>query len=226
VTLLLLVSAAWADSWGGLRQTAEILEPREFVVRLPTGRSALGVGPSTEVFLTPFDMIVGGPRLGVEQAVGQWGPLSWSLAPSLAQKLSLRRTGLRLESFLSIEQGADRLSLVVAPDLNLMRRVTLSEEASSAWSLDRTHLPVSLVYDHQWTDTIVRVAGKVGVIDEDRAFSHGTLSASWIQRLGRLHVELGAGVLVGRPSEQTFLGTYERLLVTAYPRLDLWWQGG
>lgn len=222
--LLLLLATAQAGTWGGLRHTADTLAPGEAVIRLPTGRSAVAAGPSTEVFLTPFDLTVGGTRVGLEQGLGRWGPLSWSVAPSVAEKWSLGRTALRLESFLSWEQGADRLTLLVAPDLNLMRRTTLADEATARWSLDRTHVPVSLVFDHTWTDTVVRVAGKLGVYDEGEALSHGTLAASWIHRHGGLHVELGAGVLVGRPSEQTFLGTYDYLLVMAYPRLDLWWQ--
>jgi hypothetical protein len=222
--ILLLLATAHAGSWGGLRNTAETLEPGEVVLRPPTARSAAALSSTTELFLTPFDGVVGGPRVGVEQALVTDGPVTWSLAPSIAEKWSLGRTDVRVESLVSGARGSDRVTLVTAVDLNFLRTTVLAEEKSREWSLDRVHVPVSLVYDHSLRDTVLRASGVVGVVDEGRTFTWGSLVGSWIHRWGGLHVELGAGLFVGQPSEHIFLGTYERTIVSAYPKVDLWWQ--
>lgn len=222
--ILLLLATAHAGSWAGLRNTAETLEPGEFLLRPPTGRSAAAITSTTEIFLTPFDGVVGGPRVGVEQVLVTSGPVTWSLAPSIAEKWSLGRTDVRVESFVSAACESDRVTLVTAVDLNFLRTTVLAEEKSREWSLDRVHVPVSLVYDHTMGDTVLRAAGVLGVYDEGRTFTWGSLAGAWIHRWGGFHLEAGAGLFVGKPSEHTFLGTYERTIVSGYPKVDLWWQ--
>ncbi|MCB9780198.1 MAG: hypothetical protein H6742_16645 [Alphaproteobacteria bacterium] len=222
--LWLWTMAAHAGSWAGMRNTADTLDPGEVVLRLPTGRSAVGLSPSTEVFLTPFDVVMGGTRLGVEQVVVERGAVAWSLSPSIAEKWSLGRTGLRLESVVTGTRGRTSASIVVAGDVNLLRQTTLGETASQRWTVDRVHVPVAVIVDHAWRDSVVRGTARVGLLDEGRAMTWGTVVGSFLHRFGGLHFEVGAGLFVGRPSEHTFLGTYEHLLVAPYPKLDLWWQ--
>ena len=94
-------------------------------------------------------------------------------------------------------RGSDRVTLVTAVDLNFLRTTVLAEEATREWSLDRVHVPVGLVYDHSLKDTVLRASGVLGVYDEGRAFTWGSLAASWFRRWGGLHV--GCGAVHGAP---------------------------
>ena len=121
--------------------------------------------------------------------------------------------------------GAGLLSLEVAPEGSLRRRTTLGEERQREVSFDRAHLPLALRYDHAWDASVLRLGVRLGVLDEGRSLTHSSVFASWVHSWGAVHTELGVGLFAGRPSEHTFLGTYKRTLVSAWPRLDLWWQG-
>ena len=88
----------------------------------------------------------------------------------------------------------------------------------------RTNLPVGLTYDHRWDKDVLRVASRLWVVDEEQTFTYGVGAMSWVHRWGKLHTEVGAGLLVGRPTEHEFLGRYLEVLVLGYPKVDLWMQ--
>ena len=210
-------------SWAGLRDTADTLPDGEWAVRLPTGRTALGVRDGTEVWVQPIGMGFAGSRLGLEQAVLSRGDWRWSLAPSVGTTWSLREGGVELRSSLSATAGAHRLNLTAAVRGRVLRQVRLDDTRSRALSADRLLVPVALTHDQRLGESLWRTRLMVAVVDEGEALTYGTLSSSWGHAFGRLHAEVGAGVLVGQPSEHVFLGHYHRTLVAAYPTLDLWW---
>ena len=223
--LTMMTGGAMAEpSWAGLRGTAETLDAGEAVVRLPTGRTSLGVTDRTELWLTPFDLLVGGTRVGIERRMLDVGDLSWSLTPSAAEQWTLQKTALQLDSTVSWTRGRHRVNLTGSVDLRLMRRAQLGEDVVHDWSVDRLMAPLTLAYDHTRGDTVLRGQLMVPVWDEGETANFGVLSGAVIHRFGRFHLDAGAGLLVGRPSEHLFLGTYEHLLVAAYPKVDLWLQ--
>jgi len=225
ISLMLVLAAQAQDvpSWGGLRDTAGTLPAGEWAVRLPTGRSAVGLTDRTEVWVQPVGMAFAGSRLGLEQLVVDQGAWAWSLAPAAGSAWTGREAAAELRSYLSYSAGDHRLNLTVAGRGRLVRQAQLSDTRSHAWSADRLLVPVALAHDLSRGQSIWRTRLMVAAIDEGVPLSYGTLSASWIHAFGRLHVELGAGVLVGKPSEHVFLGTYEHTLAVMYPTADLWW---
>lgn len=220
--MLLLLSALAAGSSGGLPGTADTLSPGEVVLRVPTGTSAVGLTEESELWVVPYELWTGGTRLGVEYTVLSRDAVSLSLSPSVSEKWTLRRTALRLEGHLSVAGDRRRLTLSAAPQLRLMRQEQLSETLEHDLSIDRLHVPVTLTADATLGDSLLRARLTVAALDEGVPMTYGVLAGGLIRRLGRLHLDVGAGVLVGRPSEQVFLGTYHHRLVAAYPRMDLW----
>lgn len=223
ILVLTSIAVAAPDS-GGLRDTAGTLDAGEVVVRLPTGRSAVGVGSRTEVWVTPVDAGLGGTRVGLEQTLLDRGPVVWSVTPSVGQKWSWGRTSLRLGTTLSTTWASSRLNLTVAPELGLLRETTLDATRSRDVALSRVHLPVEIAYDRLFSRATVRGAVRVWALDEGEALTYGVGTLSWIHQWGKVFTELGAGLLVGRPSEHHFLGRYQTTLVLPYPRVDLWLQ--
>lgn len=219
--MIALLWAAAALAWSGLSGTADTVDRGDVVLRPPTGRSGVGVGPTTEVFAVPFDLTLLGTRAGVEQALLD-GPVTWSVSPSLGASWSLARASFRVDTHLSVDAGRERFHASVGADLRTLRQARLSDQRSHAVSVQRLHVPIGVSWDHAWTDTIVRTEVRVSLLDAGRPLTHGVASAQWIHRWGRFHLALGAGVLVGRPSEQVFLGRYLHTLVFPYPRVDLW----
>jgi len=218
-----LTAPARADpSWAGLRGTAETLDAGEAVIRLPTGRSSLGVSDRAEVWVVPFELVLGGTRVGLERQLIDGDGLSWSVSPSVAEKWSLYKTSLQLASALSWERSVHRVNLLAAAELRLLRQASFAEEVTHTLSVDRVHVPLTVSYDHTRGDTVLRAQLMAPLLDEGEPLTFGVLSGAVIHRFGRFHLDAGAGLLVGRPSEHLFLGTYEHLLVAAYPRVDLW----
>ncbi|MEN0062158.1 MAG: hypothetical protein AAGA48_08385 [Myxococcota bacterium] len=222
--IALTTLALAAPSSSGLRDTAGTLEAGEVVVRLPTGRSAVGLTSTTEAWVTPFDVGLGGTRIGLEQTLVERRAVGWSVTPSIGQKWSLGRTSLRLSSTLSLTQPSSRINLTVAPELGILRETILDQTSSQRLELSRFHLPVEVAYDHLWDRALVRGAVRVWTLDEGEPLTYGTATASWIHQWGRLFTEVGAGLLIGRPSEHHFLGRYQTTLVLGFPRVDMWLQ--
>lgn len=223
LSLLLPLSAA-ASSWGGLSDTAGTLSAGEVVVRVPTGTSAVGLTDTTEIQVTPYELWIGGTRIGIEQTLLQTDRLALSLAPSLAEKWTLRRTAAELSVLVSLTGDRSRLTAALSGRLRLLRQATLGESTTHTLSFDRAHVPAALTYDHLFADSLIRTRLTVAVLDEGAPLTHGVLSTGYIRRFGRVHVDLGVGVLLGTPSEHTFLGTYTHRLLAAYPRADFWIQ--
>ncbi|MEM6927949.1 MAG: hypothetical protein AAF602_13545 [Myxococcota bacterium] len=218
--------AAAAPDPSGLRDTATTLGAGEVVVRLPTGRSAVGLGERTEVWVTPIDAGLGGTRIGMEQRLLDRGAVAWSVTPSVGQKWSGGRTSVRLATTVSTTWRQSRVNLTVAPELGWLREVALGEARSSTFGPSRLHVPVEVAYDHLFERAIVRGTVRAWTLDEGEPLTYGVTTLSWIHQWGRVFTELGAGLLVGRPSEHHFLGRYQTTLVVPYPRLDLWLQLG
>lgn len=227
IVMLGSTTSAWADDWRGLRNTAGTLEQLEVVLRLPTGPSAIGVGPSTELTVTPMDisdLSAIGTRLGAKQDLFQSDRFTWSVAPSLLQSWSLGRNELRLQSLHSLTMSRHRLHLDLGLELGVLRRKTMSTD-SSKWHVDRVHVPAELGYDFAWSGrTLLRGSLRPMVYDEGRWLTYTHVRAAWVRRWGVFHLALGAGALIGKPSEHVFLGTYDHVLAFAYPQIDLWFQ--
>ncbi|MCB9744814.1 MAG: hypothetical protein H6740_19640 [Alphaproteobacteria bacterium] len=222
---LLLTPLALAEPGGAsLTGTAHTLEPGAWVLRQPFGPSAVGLTPRLELQLTPFDLALGGPRVGLEIGALERGAWAVSLTPSVGEKGSLGRTALRVELVTSTRWGAHGVSLSLRPELSALTQTRLDEGGASLHlDADRWLLPVTLTWDVQLSDdSALRASARAWALDEGTVFSYGLTTASWLHQWGRLHSELGVGALVGRPSEHVFLGDYTHRLVVAYPKLDLW----
>ncbi|MEO0605903.1 MAG: hypothetical protein AAF211_31020 [Myxococcota bacterium] len=225
--IFVFVSAAGAaPDASGLRDTAGTLDAGELVVRLPTGRTAVGLAERTEIWVTPIDAGLGGTRIGLEQTVVDGSALAWSVTPSVGQKWSGGRTSVRLSTTMSTMWNRSRINLTLAPELGLLRETELGETRSRTLGPSRFHLPVEVAYDHLFPRALVRGTVRAWALDEGAPWTYGVGTVSWIHQWGRVFTELGAGLLVGRPSEHHFLGRYQTTLVLPYPRLDLWLQLG
>ncbi len=213
-------------SWGGLRDTADTLPRGEWAVRLPTGRTALGIRDGTELWVQPVALAAAGTRVGVEQVVLARGGWRGSLSPSVAGTWAGTEGALELRAISSHTAGPHRLNLSAAGRGRLLRQAQLGEERTHTLSMDRLLLPVAVGYDYTAGRSVWRGELTVAALDEGEALPWGTLSASRAHAFRRLHVEPGVGLLVGSPSEHFFLGRYQHTLVTLYPTLDLWWAPG
>jgi hypothetical protein len=224
--LLLLFGAALAGApeagWGALRDTAGTVGQGAWVVRTPLGRSSVGLGETTDLVVQPFDIRIGGTRVGVEQTVLDRGAWTVSVLPSIGEKWSLGRTSLRADVLASVEGARLRGNAGLGVNMRLLRQTTLSETATSTLGLERVDVPLTLSLDLLAEETVWRVQLRTPLHDEGAALGWVGGQASWIHRFGRVYLDLGLGVLVGRPTEHVFLGEYLHPLVVGYPRMDLW----
>ena len=222
--LLLATAVALAPTSGALRNTAATLDSGEVVLRIPTAPSAVGLTSKTEVWVVPVDLLIGGPRLGVEQQLCNTEAFSLSVAPSIGQKLSMGRTSFKVNGVASYKWGPNRVNAVVAPELRLLRTLTLGEALSDELRFDRLHVSTRLAWDHDWKSGTTRLQTSVMVYDETEWATFATVGGQYIHRFGVAHLAGGVSLLVGQPTEHVFLGNYEHTLVSLYPTLDMWFQ--
>lgn len=224
--MALLLGAALAGApeagWGALRDTAGTVGKGAWAVRTPLGRSSIGLTDSTDLVVQPFDIRIGGTRVGVEQTVFDRGAWTVSVLPSVGEKWSLGRTSLRADALASVGTQRIRGNLGIGVNTRLLRQTTLGAEATSDLGVERVDVPLTLSLDLLREDTVWRVQVRTPLHDEGRALNWASAQASWIHRFGRVYLDLGLGVLVGKPSEHVFLGEYLHPLVIGYPRMDLW----
>ena len=201
-----------------LTHTAETLDAGAVVVRLPTGPSAVGLTDGTDLFVTPWDVGIGGPRVGVEQAVMDF----WSLRPSLGTKTTGKRTSVRLDSTVSTQVGKSQFSASIGADLRLLRRVELGTERTSEWSIDRIQIPLNGIWDWTANRSTIRTRVTLPLRDRGQTLTYGTGSVSYLHDFGKLHTETGVGLLLGRPRDAIALDTYDWFFTLPYPKLDMW----
>ncbi len=215
IALVFAVAALGADMQ--VRpHTAHTLDAGEVVIRWPMGRSLVGVGEHTSAWVTPFDLNIGGPRVGVEQG-GELGATRWSLAPSLGIKSSLKRASLRLESTASWELDSHVFSVQLGVDARLLAQRTLGESPGRELSFDRVQSHLMGI----WDTPHARVKLRLPISDHGRVLSWATVAASWMHTSKRVHLGLGLGMLVGRPYDRYTLGEYRWWFWVPYPEVDV-----
>jgi len=227
-----LLSAALASTtWSGVPDTAGTVDAGEVVVRLPYGRSSVGLSEKTELMVIPLDVPLRGTRVGVEHEVGSTQTWTVSVVPSAAMKWSGGRVSTRVDALAARTWTHHRAHLGLSSDARLLRQTTLGETRTVAWSLERVDVPLTVAWD--WMPdgasgrTMVRTKLRTPLHDEGEALNWLTAQAGWLRRCGakqRLHIDLGVGTLVGQPTEHIFLGDYSHTLVMAWPRVDVWLQ--
>jgi len=217
IWLALALAADPTDAGTAVRShTAETLPAGEAVVRWPAGRSAVGLGDTTDAWLTPFDLTIGGPRVGVERG-GRLGATRWSVAPSVGAKTTLKRASLRLETNGSWDVGVHQLSGQLAVDVRFLRQLVVDEELSRDLSFDRVQAHVLGIWDTPHS----RVKLRLPLADQGHGLTWGTVSAAWTHTTRRVHVAAGLGMLVGRPFDRYTLGHYAWWFWVPYPEVDL-----
>jgi hypothetical protein len=223
MTLLWAVSALASD-WV-LPETAELPEEGQWVVALPTAPSTAGISERWALTATPFEMRVGGPRLGVEHAipVGSW---QLSVAPSLGVKVQGTQGLADLSLIAGKAWSKGRIDLSLRPSLRMDRQRALGpSDVDSSFQQARPHVPVGVAYTHLWARHAVRVGGELMLWDEGQALSMAWGGVDWSRRWSHLQLSVGVHGMVGTPSEQLFLGSYLHPIVAAYPKVGLWWVG-
>lgn len=220
---LWLCAVAVAADWL-VPGSAQLPGPGQVVLALPTAQSSVGLGAHSALVLVPFEMRVGGPRLGVEAGMeaGDW---QLAVLPSLGVKVQGTQGLGELGLSAGRGVGAGRIDLSLSPSLRVDLQHRLGTEDSRQFQQGRAHLPVSVAYTHLWTRHALRLRGTWMLYDEGRLSTFGTLGVDGMRRWEHLQVSVGVHGLVGTPSEQLFLGRYEHTLVAAYPKLGLWWVG-
>jgi hypothetical protein len=188
------------------------------VVRLPTGRSGVGLTDSDELWVVPFDLGIGGPRLGSEHGAS-FGPWLVSVRPSVGVRTTLRRASVRLEPAVSYRAGAVLLSAELALDARLVRQLELLPEgAAHRPAFDRWQSQLLLACD---AGEHVRAKLRLPLRDRGTSLRWGSGSLAWVVTGRRVHAAAGVGMLVGRPRDQYTLDAYRWFFWLPYPELDL-----
>ncbi|MBX2803181.1 MAG: hypothetical protein KTR31_36210 [Myxococcales bacterium] len=216
-----LVAAALAadpsDAGSAVRaHTAATLAAGETVLRWPGGRTMVGLTDATTVWGIPFDLTIGGPRLGTEHSVGI-GYVRASLSPSVGLKSTGRRASLRLASTVSWELGEHTLSGQLGVDGRWMRQLAVDEALQRATSFDRLQAHLLGIWDTPHT----RVKLRLPLRDQGKTLTWGSGSVAWTHTTRRVHMALGVGMMVGRPFDRYTLGDYAWWFWVPYPELDL-----
>ncbi len=212
--MIVLIAAAMASGVGA--GTAETLPQGEVVIRLPTGRSAWGVTQHDELSLTPWDVGVGGPRLGWEHSE-RLGSLICSVRSSVAIKDTLRRGSFRVEPAVSMPVGDHLLSVEFAVDLRWTHRFSVADSSSHRLGVDRIQSQALVVWDApKW-----RAKVRLPLRDRGHTMRWGSGSLAYTHRGEHLYVGAGVGMLVGKPVDIHTLGTYEWFFWQPFPQVDL-----
>ncbi len=215
--IALLLASALASDPGVLPHTAGTLPAGEAVARLPTGRSGVGLTDRTELWVVPFDLGIGGPRVGTEHGLvdGDW---SLSLRPSVGVRTTGRRASLRLEPAVSRVVGSSALSAELGVDLRFLQQLQLETDgARKELGFDRLQSTLLLAWDHPHLRAKVRLPLR----DRGETLRWGSGSVACVHRGERVQFSGGLGMLVGRPKDQFTLGTYAWWFWLPYPELDL-----
>ena len=219
--------AAWLSvalaGGGALPYTAQTVDKGEVVVRQPLGVSSVGLSERSALEVTPFDLRIGGPRVGVEHAWSLGEQVALSLTPSVAVKSTAKRFSLAVSPTLSWTLGASVLSTSLMVDARLLRRREVGGSTRATLGFDRLEVPLTLVWDVPAGPGAVRIEARVPLRERGASLHYGSASVSYVTAVGRLGVRAGAGVLLGSPRDQYLLGRYHYTFVLPYPRVDLWW---
>lgn len=218
---LCCVAAMGADSLGGRgtsvrSSTAETPASGNAVVRWPLGRSELGLTDRDALWITPFDLGIGGPRVGWERGFAL-GDTRWSLSPSVGVDTSLARGSVRLESNTSWDLGAHQLTAQLGLDARVLRQLVLDDGQSRRLSTDRLQAHALGV----WDSPHARVKLRLPLLDRGDALDWGSVSLAYTTTSRRSYVAAGLGLLAGRPNDRYTLGDYQWWFWLPYPELDL-----
>jgi hypothetical protein len=209
---------ACALAGGHLPDTAHTLTAGEAVVRLPTGRSAVGLSDQVELWIVPLDLGIGGPRLGMELGTSR-SEFHLSVRPSVGLKHTLRRTSARVDGALSWTRGVHTLSATAGLDARFVHPTLLLPEGSTRQhAFDRLQAVAVVAWD---VEGRFRARLRLPLRDRGHTLRYGSGSVGWVHTTGGLHVLLGAGLLVGRPVDQVTLGTYAWWFWQPYPEVDV-----
>lgn len=216
---MIAVAAAWAGDLdtSARSHTAETVKAGEWLVRAPIGRTMVGVSDRVSLFVAPFDLGIGGPRVGAEWGTARGG-VHASLSPSVGVKTTLRRGSLRLEAALSADVGVHQLTARASVDGRWLRPLEIDDGGlDRPVTFDRVQTDLVGVWDTRWTRAEVRLP----LLDQGRTLSWGTGAVQWTHTGRRAYVAAGIGLMVGRPYDQYTLGAYQWWFWQPYPKVDL-----
>lgn len=205
-----LVTVALAGPWQG---TSAVLPAGEVEVRLPTGRSAVGLGGGRQVWLAPFDVGMGGPRLGLRQRVG-----GFAFDGSFGVKHTLHRASVKLEGAHTWTLGDHEVSTAVGLDARFLRTTHVDAERTDTVRFDRLQATGTLTWV-AWNRLVSRV--RLPVLDRGKSLRYGSGSVAVRAERGRVRAQAGVGMMVGRPKDQWTLGTYHWWFWLPYPEVDV-----
>lgn len=214
--LALCLGLAHAVDTAARPHTAATLAAGEGTVRLPTGRTHAAASDHDTLWITPFDLTIGGPRLGVEHG-GELGALRWSLSPSVGVKTTLRRASARLETTLSTDLDAHQLSLQWGLDGRFLKQLSIDDDLRQSVRADRLQSHLLAIWDTRHA----RVKARLPLADRGQALSWGSASAAWVLTTRRVYLSAGVGLMVGHPYDQYTLGRYTWWFWQPYPDLDV-----
>ena len=166
----------------------------------------------------PYDLGIGGPRLGLEVGGGHAEALSWSVRPSFGLKHTAKRASVRTEATVTYALGRHYLSAELGLDTRWMSTLALADGKQRSLALDRMQSQMVLTWDG--FDRL-RARVRLPVRDRGTTLRWASGSLAYTRTTRRLHTSIGIGMMVGKPRDQYTLGTYEWFFWMPYPELDL-----